>query len=70
MFGTLRSSGLWGALGDFVIGGVLCSIFAYPKVLYNNESIDSKAFWWVIASSVLIVLVVLLNLARLHSSTA
>jgi len=35
VFGALSSQGLWGAIGDFTIGAVGCSLFAFPIVLRN-----------------------------------
>ena len=43
MFGALSNQGLWGAIGDFIMGAILCSIFAYPIVLRNAGYIDEGA---------------------------
>jgi hypothetical protein len=39
IFGSLTSHGLWGAIGDFSGGVVLCSLCAFPLVLKNAEII-------------------------------
>jgi len=66
LFGSHRSSGVWGAVGDFCVGVVLVSIFAYPTVLRNNDAIDDGAYTLVVLSDVCVVLAVALNLARLN----
>jgi hypothetical protein len=49
VFGSLQSQGLWGAIGDFTLGAVLCSLFAFPMVLKNSEVIplSSMILIWV-----------------------
>lgn len=67
VFGSLRSTGVWGAIGDFCIGAALVSIFAYPTVLRNNEALGDFPYALVLLADVLIVGAVFVNLARLHA---
>jgi hypothetical protein len=43
IFGSNKSNGLWGAIGDFVSGLIVVSIFAFPVVLHNAYIISPQA---------------------------
>ena len=47
--------GLWGAIGDFVSGVVLVSMFAFPIVLHNAEVIGSEALTTISLSTLALV---------------
>lgn len=42
VFGSHHSSGLWGAIGDFITGVIAVSLFAYPVVLHNAYEIGPQ----------------------------
>jgi hypothetical protein len=66
IFGSLRSNGVWGALGDFTIGCMLVSIFAFPTVLHNSHIIHNKEFISLIFSDIFVTMAVFLNIVKLH----
>ena len=68
VFGSYKSGGVWGAIGDFCIGIAIVSIFAYPTVLRNNNAWldDDNPYALAILSDVFFTAAIFLNLARLH----
>jgi hypothetical protein len=55
VFGSHKSGGLWGAIGDFVTGVVIVSLFAYPIVLHNAYQIGSQSLSLVSMSTVFLI---------------
>ena len=45
VFGSLQSSGLWGAIGDFLQSFLWVSCFAFPIVLYDIEQLGGEVRW-------------------------
>jgi hypothetical protein len=65
IFGSHHSSGLWGALGDFITGVIVVSLFAYPVVLHNAEVIGPEALTTISMSTFFLVAAIWITVSSL-----
>jgi len=65
VFGSHKSSGLWGALGDFITGVIVVSLFAYPVVLHNAYQIGPEALTTISVSTLFLVGAVWITIAAI-----
>lgn len=64
MFGSLASTELWGAIGDFVMGCCIISVFGFPTVLYNVEALPGFDYSLILISDLFLLVAVFFAILR------
>jgi len=68
VFGSHHSSGLWGAIGDFITGVIIVSLFAYPVVLHNSYEIGPQTLTALSVSTLFLLGSIYITVGAISSS--